>query len=169
MAYTKAVRFGNFANSRRALKFLPAEFDKSDITDKILFHKAEAFQSRDGLRVNKSAVKIYGDAALFDGKFSEFFGKRVFVKRAENGYEILYTDKIQRGFIKSKFTLENGESGRIVYNDRLGGGECPWIYFLVTWNFVCADKESFKPKIFYIKQPDFVFKDLKPLRYSGQR
>ncbi len=168
MIYTKAVRFGNFANSRRALKFLPAEFDKSDITDEILFHKAEAFQSPDGLRVNKSAVKIYGEAALFDGKFSEFFGKRVFVKRAANGYEILYTDKIQRGFIKSKFTLKNGESGRIIYNDRRGGAECPWIYYLVTWNFVCADKESFKPKIFYIKQPDFVFDDLKRLRYNGR-
>lgn len=168
LVYTKAVRFGNFANSRRALKFLPVEFDKSDITDEILFNKAEMFQSPDGIRKCCSKVKIYGESALFDGKFSDFFGNRVFVKRAGNGYEILYNDKKQ-SWIKSKFTLTNGESGRIVYNDRRGGGECPWLYFLVTFNFVCADKESFKPKIFYRKQPDFVFNDMKPLRYSGKR
>ncbi len=169
LVYTKAVRYGNFANARRALKFLPVEFDKSDITDEILFNKAGMFQSPDGLRKGHNKVKIYGENALFDGRFSDFFGNRVFVKRAENGYEILYTDKKQRGWIKSKFTLSNGESGRIVYNDRYSNWDCPWLYFIVTFNFVCADKDSFKPKIFFRKDPDFIFNDMKPLRYNGQR
>ncbi len=118
LVYTKAVRYGNFANARKAVKFLPVEFDKSDISDEILFHKVGLYQSPDGME-RRSKTKILGENALFTGKFApDHFGERIFVKRAENGYEILYTDKKQRGWIKSKFTLTEGKSGRIVYNDR---------------------------------------------------
>lgn len=168
LEYTKAVRNANAANVRRSVRFLPVGFDKADITDEILFNKVNLFQSPDGMHGPYSKTKILGEKALFTGKFPpEFFGERIFVKRAENGYEILYTDKKSRGWIKSKFTLTEGKSGRIVYNDRSGGWECPWLYYLITFNFVCADKSAFKPKIFFIKEPDFVFTDMKPLRYNG--
>lgn len=168
LVYTKAVRYGNFANARRAIKFLPVEFDKTDISDEILFNKVGLIQTPDGMREQQNKVKIYGENALFNGKFAaEFFGPRVYVRRAGNGYEILYTDKKQRGWIKSKFTLTEGKSGRIVYNDRHSGWDCPWLYYLVTFNFVCADKANFKPKIFFRKNPDFNFGDMKELRYSG--
>lgn len=168
LVYTKAVRYANFANARRSVKFLPVEFDKTDISDEILFNKVGLIQTPDGMREQQNKVKIYGENALFNGKFAaEFFGPRVYVRRAGNGYEILYTDKKQRGWIKSKFTLTDGKSGRIVYNDRYGGWECPWLYYLVTFNFVCADKANFKPKIFFRKNPDFNFGDMKELRYSG--
>lgn len=167
--YTKAVRNANAANVRRSVRFFPVEFDKADITDEILFNKVWLFQAPDGMHKPRSnKTRILGENALFTGKFApDFFGERIFVKRAENGYEILYTDKRARGYIKSKFTLTEGKSGRIVYNERFGGGECPWLYYLVTFNFVCADKSAFKPKIFFIKEPDFTFNDMKPLRYSG--
>lgn len=169
LEYTKAVRNSNAANVRRSVRFFPVEFDKADITDEILFNKVWLFQAPDGMhkpRINN--VKLLGENALFTGKFApDFFGERIFIKRAQNGYEILYTDKKARGWIKSKFTLTNGKSGRIVYNDRFGGGECPWLYYLITFNFVCADKSAFKPKLFFIKEPDFTFTDMKPLRYSG--
>ncbi len=171
LEYTKAVRYGNFANARRALKFLPVEFDKSDITDEILFDKAKLFQSPDGMDEGYRKVKIYGENALFDGEFTNFFGYRVFIRRAENssGYDILYTNKKSRG-VKSKFTLSDGMSGRIIYNERISYDECAvWRYFITTFNFVCADKDSFKPKIFFRKDPDFIFNDMKPLRYNGQR
>lgn len=168
LVYTKAVRYGNFANARRSVKFLPVDFDKTDISDEILFNKVGLIQTPNGMREQQNKVKIYGENALFNGKFAaEFFGPRVYVRRAGNGYEILYTDKKQRGWIKSKFTLTEGKSGRIVYNDRYGGWECPWLYYLVTFNFVCADKSDFKPKIFFRKSPDFTFGDMKELRYSG--
>ncbi len=169
LVYTKAVRYGNFANARKAVRFLPVEFDKSGITDEILFNKVGLFQSPEGMREHRNKVKILGEKALFTGKFApDHFGDRIFVKRAENGYEILYTDKKQRGYIKSKFTLTNGKSGRIVYNDRSGFWDCPvWHYYLITFNFICADKEDFKPKIFFRKEPDFVFNDMKELRYNG--
>lgn len=169
LVYTKAVRYGNFANARKAVRFLPVEFDKSGITDEILFNKVGLFQSPEGMREQRNKVKLLGENALFMGKFaSDHFGERIFVKRAENGYEILYTDKKQRGYIKSKFTLTNGKSGRIVYNDRSGFWDCPvWHYYLITFNFICADKEDFKPKIFFRKEPDFVFNDMKELRYNG--
>lgn len=168
LVYTKAVRYGNFANARRSVKFLPVEFDKTDISDEILFNKVGLIQTPDGMREQQNKVKIYGENALFNGKFAaEFFGPRVYVRHAENGYEILYTDKKQRGWIKSKFTLTEGKSGRIVYNDRYSGWDCPWLYYLVTFNFVCADKADFKPKIFFRKNPDFTFGDMKELRYSG--
>lgn len=173
LIYTKYTRGSNFANVRRSMRFLPVEFDKAKITEEILFNKAVIRQSEDGLKVCKHdrKTKPLGENAFFDGKFSDFFGKRVFIKRAENGYEILYTDKAQRGWIKSKFTLTNGKSGRIVYNERHGSYfDSPiWYYYLTTFNFICADKESFKPKIFFIKEPDFVFNDMKQLRYSGNR
>lgn len=167
--YTKAVRNANAASVRRSVRFLPVEFDKADITDAILFNNVELFQSPNGIREQRNKVKIYGENALFTGKFAaDFFGERIFVKRAENGYEILYTDKKQRGWVKSKFTLTEGKSGRIVYNDRSSDWDCPvWNYYLITFNFICADKADFKPKIFFIKNPDFTFTDMKPLRYSG--
>lgn len=169
LVYTKAVRQSNFANARKAVKFFPVEFDKADITDEILFNKVGLFQSPDGIREQRNKTRILGENALFTGKFApDFFGERIFIKRAENGYEILYTDKKSRGWIKSKFTLADGKSGRIVYNDRSSDWDCPvWNYYLITFNFVCADKESFKPKIFFNKNPDFTFNDMKELRYSG--
>lgn len=168
LQYTKAVRNSNAANVRRSVQFLPVKFDKSKITDEILFNKVNLFQAPEGLQIHRSKTFIYGENALFTGKFSNFFGYRIFVKRAGEGYEILYTDKAQRGWIKSKFTLTNGKSGRIVYNDRSSDWECPvWNYYLITFNFVCADKDDFKPKIFFNKNPDFTFTDMKPLRYSG--
>lgn len=169
LIYTKAVRYGNFANARKAVKFLPVEFDKADVTDEVLFNKVGLFQSPDGIREQRNKVRIYGENALFTGKFApDFFGERIFVKRAENGYEILYTDKKQRGYIKSKFTLTEGKSGRIVYNDRSSDWDCSvWNYYLITFNFVCADKADLKPKIFFRKQPDFTFADMKELRYTG--
>ena len=172
LEYTKAVRNANAANVRRSVRFMPVEFDKADITDEILFNKAWLFQSPDGMLKPRSKTTILGENALFTGKFApDFFGERIFIKRAESGgYEILYADKKARGWIKSKFTLANqncGKSGRIIYNERFGGGECPWLYYLITFNFVCADKADFKPKIFFIKEPDFTFTDMKPLRYSG--
>ncbi|MDE6732811.1 MAG: hypothetical protein K2J77_08055 [Oscillospiraceae bacterium] len=168
LEYTKAVRNANAANVRRSVRFLPVEFDKADITDEILFNKAWLFQAPDGLH-KSCKTKILGENALFTVKFApDFFGERIFVKRAENGYEILYTDKKARGWIKSKFTLTEGKSGRIVYNDRYGSWDSPlWIYYLITFNFVCVDKSAFKQKLFFIKEPDFTFTDMKPLRYSG--
>lgn len=168
LQYTKAVRYGNFANVRRSVKFFPVQFDSSDITDEILFNKVTLYQEPNGMRGPYGKTKILGEKALFTGKFAaDHFGERIFIKRTENGYEILYTDKKSRGWIKSKFTLSDGKSGRIVYNDRSGGWECPWIYYLITFNFICADKSEFKPKIFFRKEPDFVFNDMKELRYNG--
>ncbi len=169
LIYTKAVRGSNFANVRRALKFLPVEFNKANMTGEILFDKVSLFQAPNGIREQNRKTKPLGENALFDGKFSDFFGKRVFIKRAENGYEILYTDKAQRGWIKSKFTLTDRKSGRITYNERHGSYfDSPiWYYYVTTFNFVCTDKANFKPKIFFVKNPDFTFNDMKELRYSG--
>jgi len=171
LEYTKAVRYGNFANARRSLKFLPVEFDKSDITDEILFDVVRLFQSPEGIIERYHKVRQLGENALFDGKFTNFFGYRVFIRRAENGsgYDILYTNRKSHG-VKSKFTLSEGMSGRIIYNERHSYDESSvWYYHLTTFNFVCADKDSFKPKIFFRKEPDFIFNDMKPLRYNGQQ
>ena len=158
LIYTKYTRSSNFANTRRSMRFLPVEFDKAKITEEILFDKAVIRQSEDGLNVYERGrkTKLLCENAFFDGKISDHFGNRVFIKRAENGYEILYTDKVQRGWIKSKFTLTDGTSGRIIYNERHGSYfDSPlWYYYVTTFNFVCTDKENFKPKIFFIKEPD---------------
>ena len=170
LVYTKYERKSSFANVRRAVRFLPVEFDKAKITEDILFDKATIGQSEDGLHENYRKTKPLGENALFDGKFSDFFGDRVYIKRSESGgYEILYADRLHRGWVKSKFTLTTGKSGRIIYNERYGSFfDSPiWYYYLTTFNFVCADRADFKPKIFFIKEPDFTFTDMKPLRYNG--
>lgn len=46
LQYTKAVRYGNYANARRAIRFFPVEFEKSDISDEILFNRVSLYQSR---------------------------------------------------------------------------------------------------------------------------
>lgn len=168
LVYTKAVRYGNYANVRRSVKFLPVNFNAKNITDEILFNSVDLLQRTDGLHEKWNRVKIYSKDAFYTGKFqSNCFGERIFVKRADNSYEILYTNKKQRGYIKNKFTLTSGQSGRIVYNERYSNWDCPWLYYLTTFNFVCADKSDFKSKIFFRKEPDFIFNDMKPLRYSG--
>lgn len=168
LAYHKDVRYGNFANVRRALKFLPVEFDKSDLTGDILFDKAILVQTPNGMIEHRHKAKTLGENALFTGKMSDSFGDRVFITRTENGYEILYANPKQGGWTKSKFKLTDGKSGRITYNLRTSYFDLPvWRYFITTFNFVCADKDSFKPKIFFRKNPDFIFNDMKPLRYSG--
>ena len=52
LQYTKTVRYGNFANARRAVKFFPVEFDKADISDEILFNKVELYQEPDGIHLS---------------------------------------------------------------------------------------------------------------------
>lgn len=171
LIYTKYTRGSNFANVRRSMKFLPVEFDKAKITEEILLDSVTLSQSESGFYEQHRKTKPLGEDAFFDGKFSDFFGNRVFIKRAENGYEILYTDKVQHGWINSKFKLTDSMSGRIIYNERHGSYfDSPiWYYYVTTFNFVCTDKANFKPKIFFIKKPDHVFTDMKKLRYSGNR
>lgn len=153
LTYTKAVRGGDFAAARKAVRFLPVEFDKSGISNEIMFNKAELFQSPDGIRELHNRTRILGENVFFTRKFaSDAFGERIFVKRAENGYEILYTDKKKHGFIKNKLTLTNGKSGRIIYNNRSSDWECSvWNYFLVTFNFVCAAKAASSLRFSFVR------------------
>lgn len=167
--WEKSVNYASFANARRAVKFFPVTFDINNISEEILFNRVLAKQTEDKLIVLSEKTSVLGESAFFSGKFnSDLFDRRIYVKHADGGYEICYTSNEQRGFLKTAFSLTNGQNGRLVYNHRSSDSDNPsWIYNLKTFNFVCNGKDAFKPKLFYIKQPDFLFDDLKMLGYCG--
>ncbi len=166
--YQKDARNANYANVRRAVRFRPVDFDKDELNGVIFYDKVNLYQSSSGIRERK-ITKCLDERAFYTGKFyNDPFGERIAVKRAEEGYEILYRDNRSSGFMSSKFTLKIGQTGRIVYNYRhVYGFGGIWLYGLHTFNFVCGKEWDFKPKMFFVKEPDFVFNDMKKLRYTG--
>ena len=148
--YTKNERYPKYANMRRAERFLPIEYD-GEIGGEVLFHSA-----------NK--VKIYGAEAFSPDKlYDARYGNRIAVTKDGDSYSVLYRGA--DGRYKSKFTLEKGEYGRLMYNDRIAGEDI-WFYHIYIYNFVNADSSAFKSKLFYKKIPDREFTDMKYLRYS---
>lgn len=76
-----------------------------------------------------------------------------------------YTDRIY----ETAFRLHKNEYGRIVFNKRIVEYETGiWRYGLHTYNFINCDKSDFREKMFYKKNPDYEYKNMQYLRYSGK-
>ena len=65
-------------------------------------------------------------------------------------------------------TVGKDEYGRVVFNER-GTYEYSgiWYYELNIYNFVNADYSKYSPKLFFRKEPDYEFEDMRKLRYNG--
>lgn len=71
-----------------------------------------------------------------------------------------YTDALN----ETAFILNPNEYGRIIYNERYVDHDTgQWYYGLHTYNIISCDKSDFKEKMFFRKNPDYEYKQLKKL------
>lgn len=71
-----------------------------------------------------------------------------------------YTDRI----FETAFRLNKNEYGRIIFNERIVEHDTGiWYYILHTYNIINCDKSDFKEKMFFRKNPDYEYKQLKKL------
>ena len=94
--------------------------------------------------------------------------ERVFVHKQDENYQIVYSSRPAQQFFKPVFTLEKNQYGRIIYNWRTSCFDSYWEYMRIIINFIHADESAYRPKMFFKKEPDFLFEDLNWLRYCGE-
>lgn len=94
---------------------------------------------------------------------------RVFVAKSSDSYHIHYTHRPAHQHFKPVFTLSPGEYGRIVYNERAVTFDGEWYYIRTTINFLSAEKEKYRTKMFCRKNADKLFEDMAYLRYCGDK
>lgn len=176
LSHYKDVRYANFAQQRKAIKFLPVkDFKVENPDDEIFFNKIRLFQTPKGIsnyfdnksfnpNTNNNIKKII-DKGLFHNPFDDYLGNFALRKDGEN-YTVLYN---VGGKYKTCFTLQNEEYGRLIYNRRTC--ECDTgrrIFQTIIVNFLQSDKllaqnGYLKEKLFYQKIPDHEYKNLRQL------
>ena len=140
--YRKNVRYANFAQARNAIKFYPVRINSDEIQQNVLFHSAFFYQDTNGMHNRGTKSRQFTESQLYDGKFN------------------------RSPFGKTAFVLRKDQYGRIVFNERntyYDTGE--WYYQFFVFNIVCCEKDNFKEKIFFNKNPDYEFNGMKYLRY----
>ena len=162
--YRKNVRYANFAQARNAIKFYPVRINPDEIQQNVLFHSAFFYQDTNGMHNRGTKSRQFTESQLYDGKFNRSpFGKKIGVKPiGDNQYEVHFYG----GFDKTAFVLRKDQYGRIVFNERntyYDTGE--WYYQFFVFNIDCCEKDNFKEKIFFNKNPDYEFNGMKYLRY----
>ncbi len=166
LRYCKDVRYPVFAAQRRAVRFwaLPQEIPPEN---EILLHMVYLQQDPEQIACIHSMVKAYGADAFFDGGYHPGpFPARLAVTKSDGAYHIGYCGKEHDGIYSNKMHLQMGEYGRIIYNQR-GAYQYTgiWYYDLTICNFVHASYAECRQKLFYRKEPDVLFEDLRRLRY----
>lgn len=168
LRYMKDVRYASYANQRRSIRFweLPQERPEEN---EVFFHTVFLRQDKDKLDCYKSCLKTYGTEAFYDGGFNNTpFPGRLAVTKEDDSFRVKYCGKQDLGFYSTKMVLRPGEYGRIIFNER-GGYDYSgiWYYDLITFNLVNLSYSDYGQKMFYRKEADYEFRDMKYLRYSG--
>lgn len=162
--YTKDLRYSNFAQQRQAIKFYPIDISENE-------GQSEIFLSRISVRQSKGDLKIYPYKNKFliaknaiynpDDFYSKPFGEKIALQKSGDNYAVLYK---KGDFYHKCFVLKNSQYARIIYNCRVSGfDDCVDLYQNVIFNFLQSDKPLCGSKIFYRKNPDFEYKDMKCL------
>ncbi len=180
LRYQKDVRYANYANQRRSIRFW--ELPSTDLEENEVFvnrvclgqstflNKNFLVKDTKNIHCYQNITKSYGAEVFYNGRFinnSPFSGRLAVVKE-DDSYQIKYCGKHDLGFYSTKMTIAKNEYGRIVFNER-GTYEYSgiWYYELNIYNFVNADYSKYSPKLFFRKQPDYEFEDMRKLRYNG--
>ncbi|MCR5306825.1 MAG: hypothetical protein K6E36_10025 [Oscillospiraceae bacterium] len=165
LRWHKDVRSARFAAQRSAVRFreitraVPPE-------NAALHHTVQIRQTEKGLLREQETLRAYGAEALrTDGSLP--FGARIAVTQEEDGYAVLYRRDIREPFHR-KMLLTDGAYGRILLNARGTYYETgAWYYEQIVCNFVSAPYGECRKKLFFRKEPDLRFEDLRALYYSG--
>ena len=162
ISYSKDVRYPDYADERKNRRFYPVFCDMPDKDAEALVDTVKEFQTPAGFFGAGRSTKTYG---------SEIFGNKdwynlpadnvVKVVRQDDGYRLIY-----RSYDKNICTLRKNEYARIMYNYRYVERETgQWTYNVCIMNYLNADREKFREKIFYRKTPDYEFKDMQYMHY----
>ena len=178
LSYQKDVRYANYANQRRSIRFW--KLPTTDLEENEVFvnrvclgqstlNKTFFGQDAKNIYCYQNITKSYGTEVLYEGRFinSPFSGRLAVVKE-DDSYKIKYCGKHDLGFYSTKMTIGKDEYGRVVFNER-GTYEYSgiWYYELNIYNFVNADYSKYSSKMFFKKEPDYEFEDMRKLRYNG--
>ena len=93
--------------------------------------------------------------------------ERIYVSKDEDCYKVFYSGRSADQHFKPVMTLNKGQYGRIVYNEREVTFDGEWIYIRRTVNLFYTDISKFRTKLFYRKDTNFLFEDMDYLRYCG--
>ena len=165
LQYMKDVRYANYANQRKSIKFykLPNVKPKEN---EIIFD-VFLYQTTDEIKCFCNSMQSFGSECFYgNGVNNKPFYGRLAVIKDNNIFKIKYCGKYDIGFYITKMILEPNEYGRIIFNKR-GGYDYTgiWYYDLTIYNFINSPYSSFHNKIFFQKKPDYEFTDMQYLRY----
>ena len=171
IVYQKDVRYANYGHERNHLKFYPVR-NLPELNGKEIFVNYISLQQLPGeLLFQGEWSCFFTENFFYTGKFQDnwLFSRKnqIAVQKQNQAYQILYTSKEQKSFMKPVFTLEKNQYGRILFNERQATSDSQWYYILYIVNFLNADAEQYREKLFFRKEPDYLFSDRKYLKYSG--
>ena len=168
LQYEKDVRYANYADQRKSIRFW--ELPSVDLEENEVFlHRVRLCQNKINIRCCRNTIKSYGTEVLYDGHFNNSpFSGRIAVAKSDDSYQIKYCGKHDLGFYSTKMTIGKNKYGRVIFNKRdTYAYSGIWYYEINIYNFINAEYSAYKKKMFFKKEPDYEFKDMKWLRYSG--
>ena len=152
------------------MRFFPVEGDMPDENAEALVDSCIIIQCPKAGRKVSAYVKGYEKNG-----YTKLYGREIFenqnwcnlpvdkvvkVVKHDDEYELVY-----RSYNKKMFTLKKGEYGRVMYNYRRTDRETrSWIFTICVINYINDDRDKFREKIFYRKDPDHEFTDMKILQ-----
>ena len=166
LRWQKDVRYPVYAAQRRAVRFrlLPQERPAEDA---VLIQNVKLRQNPDRIICVTDKIKTCGaDAFSVDRMRQSPFPSRLQVTEEDGAYCIGYCGKESDGVFSRKMRILPGEYGRVVYNERgFYDYSMIWYYDLTVCNFVHAPYADYRQKLFFRKEPDHLYEDLRYLRY----
>lgn len=149
LRYMKDVRYANYANQRRTVKFYKLP-DVKLRENEIIFSNVFLYQTTDKIDCSCNGLQSFGSECFYEKGFNNApFSGRLAIVKDDNSFKIKYCGKYDIGFYGTKIIFQLGEYGRIVFNER-GGYDYTgiWYYDLITYNFVNAPIPHFTIKYF---------------------
>ena len=120
LRYMKDVRYANYADQRRSIKFrkLP---DVRPEENKIIFSNVFLYQTTNGIDCSCNSLRSFGKESFYEEGFNNApFSGRLAVIKDNNIFKIKYCGKYDVGFYSTKIILKPNEYGRIIFNERGG-------------------------------------------------
>lgn len=171
-------------------KFYPSDtmFDCEVLLQSLVY-----WQKTDGLKQYREKFKKFGNEIFTEGKYETYWNyhnliANIRIFKEDNIYKIMFCDenfsshrptrhghnesymkkqspfKYKDRIFETAFRLDKNKYGRIIYNERNVEHDTGiWYYGLHTYNIINCDKSDFKEKMFFRKNPDYEYKQLKQL------
>lgn len=162
--YHKDVRYPKYAQMRNSKKFDILKLDSNINLDcEVLLQQLSYMQDTKHMQLQREYFKTYNDEIFGIYTKQKYIHNIRIIKNDDNSYTINYCNNCSNGY--KQFKIYPNEYGRITYNERYV--HCYtgiWYYGLHTYNFINCDKSKFKEKMFFRKNPDYEYSNLKYLR-----